>query len=128
MFSKGSKLHSIAHMTCPRCQEGKLFLTSNPYHKMGAMPDHCAHCGLRYQLEPSFFFGAMYVSYALTVATFVAIWIIMELIYDPEVWHIVLAIFGVLLALGPYMFRLSRVIWMNLFIHYAPEKRGAENL
>jgi hypothetical protein len=32
------------------------------------MHDNCSHCGLKYQIEPSFFYGAMYVSYGLNVA------------------------------------------------------------
>jgi hypothetical protein len=33
------------------------------------MHEKCSHCGLIYQIEPSFFYGAMYVSYGLNVAT-----------------------------------------------------------
>jgi hypothetical protein len=40
------------------------------------MHEHCGHCGLRYKMEPNFFFGAMYVSYALAVAICVAVFVI----------------------------------------------------
>lgn len=127
MFKKGTKAYSSLHLKCPRCQEGDLFITRNPYVKMGAMPEHCPHCGLRYQLEPSFFFGAMYVSYALTVGTFIATWIVMEWIYDPSMWELVAVLLAILIPLGPPMFRFSRAVWLNMFVRYAPEKRGAEN-
>ena len=88
------------------------------------MYDHCSHCGLRYMLEPAFFYGAMYVSYAYTVALGVATFVIMTLIYDPGVWEIVGALTAVLILGSPYMLRLSRITWLNLFVKYEPEKRG----
>jgi hypothetical protein len=46
-----------------------MYLDKNPLHlnKILKMHDNC-HCGLKYQIEPSFFYGAMYVSYGLNVA------------------------------------------------------------
>ncbi len=88
------------------------------------MHDTCSNCGLRYEFEPGVFYGAMYVSYGLAVALFVAVYIIMEWIYDPEIMDFIIAL-TILLVLGsPYFFRLSRMVWLNLFIKYAPEKRG----
>ena len=40
------------------------------------MNDYCSSCGLKYKIEPSFFYGAMYVSYGLTVAIGVAAFVI----------------------------------------------------
>jgi hypothetical protein len=40
------------------------------------MKENCSHCGLRYQIEPSFFYGAMYVSYGLNVALGIAAFIV----------------------------------------------------
>lgn len=127
IIPKGSKLYSIVNYKCPRCQEGEVFEDKNPYNlgKLFKMPEHCSHCGLRFQIEPSFFYGAMYVSYGLTVAVFVAVYLIMEMIYDPSVGDIIIAIALSLLVGSPIIFRMARIIWMNIFIKYAPEKRGA---
>ena len=128
IFGKGSKLYSILNFKCPRCHEGDVFKSKNPYHlsKMFEMHDHCSNCGLRFMIEPAFFYGAMYVSYALTVALGVATFVIMELIYDPGVWEIVGALTAVLILGSPLILRLSRITWMNLFIKYEPERRGAK--
>ena len=40
------------------------------------MYENCNRCGLHYQIEPSFFYGAMYGSYGLTVMIGVAAFII----------------------------------------------------
>lgn len=126
IISKGSKLYSIFKFKCPRCQEGEVFRDRNPYHlkNMFKMYSHCSHCGLRYEIEPAFFYGSMYVSYAYTVAIAVATFIIMNWIYDPGIWAIIVALTSVLIIGSPLIFRLSRITWMNIFIKYAPEKRA----
>lgn len=125
-FKKGSKLYSILGMRCPRCHEGHLFVHPNAYKpgEMANMHETCSHCGLRYQIEPSFFYGAMYVSYGFTVAVFVAVYLLMEIFFDPGVWTIIGVLTGVLLALSPWVFRFSRATWLNLFVGYHPERRG----
>lgn len=126
ILPKSSKLYSILTFNCPRCHEGDVFITKNPY-KLGSlfkMHENCPHCGLRYQIEPSFFYGAMYVSYGYSVAFFVATYLIMDMIYEPEVLHVVIALAVILLLFTPIIFRLARITWLNLFVKYRPEKRG----
>lgn len=89
------------------------------------MHENCPHCGLRYQIEPSFFYGAMYVSYAYTVAIFVATYLVMSAIYDPSVLDVVIALAIILVLGAPLIFRISRITWLNIFVKYEPEKRGA---
>jgi uncharacterized protein (DUF983 family) len=70
MLKKGSKVNSILTGTCPRCQNESMYVEKNPYNLSTVlkMNENCGHCGLKYQLEPSFFYGAMYVSYGVNVA------------------------------------------------------------
>lgn len=126
VISKGTKLRSILHMSCPRCQEGEVFKEKNPYKFGGLfeMHENCPHCGLRYEVEPSFFYGAMYVSYGYSVALFVATYLMMNLVYDPSIKDIVIALTVVVVLLAPLVLRLSRITWLNLFVKYDPEKRG----
>lgn len=126
IFSKGTKLYSILNSRCPRCHEGEVFEVKNPY-KLGSlfkMHETCSHCGLRYEVEPSFFYGAMYVSYGYSVALFVATYIVMNFIYDPGITDIIIALAITVIALSPVVLRLSRITWLNLFVKYNPEKRG----
>jgi len=70
MLKKGTKLYSILTGTCPRCHENSMYLKKNPYlvSTLFEMHKTCASCGLKYKMEPSFFYGAMYVSYAVCIA------------------------------------------------------------
>ncbi len=78
MLKKGFKLYSILTGTCPKCQNESMYLDKNLLHlgKILKMNENCSHCGLKYQIEPSFFYGAMYVSYGLNVAVGIATFII----------------------------------------------------
>ena len=70
MFKKGTKLYSITKGKCPKCHEGDFFrfgFTFNP-SKVTKIHDNCSNCNLKYMLEPSFFYGAMYINYGITVA------------------------------------------------------------
>ena len=53
-------------------------LVSHPYNisKFNKVKEHCDHCQLKFKIEPSFFYGSMYVSYGLGVGISIALYII----------------------------------------------------
>lgn len=95
---------------------------------MNTMPKACPNCEADFEREPGFYFGAAYVSYALTVALWVAVlvalntfgalgWIAFTGFLDqPEVF--LLSGIGTLIALLPLVQRLSRSIWIHLFLRF----------
>ncbi|MFD0993309.1 DUF983 domain-containing protein [Tenacibaculum geojense] len=120
MFKKGNKLYSILNYKCPRCHEGAFYkhkLSYNP-KKVAVIEDNCPNCNLKYMMEPSFFFGAMYVNYALAVALFIAIFIIAKVFLGMSILHSFISIVIISLILGPVTLRLSRIIWINIFVSY----------
>ncbi|MEX1190358.1 MAG: DUF983 domain-containing protein [Brumimicrobium sp.] len=124
MFKKGNKLYSIFKGKCPICHEGKVFTHKNVFHpsKFDKMEERCNACGHKYEIETGFFYGAMYVAYALTVAISVATFVLTYLIYnDTPYWVYIINILLVLIVLAPVTFRAGRLIWMNMFSRYNPE-------
>lgn len=117
---KGSKLYSIFTGTCPVCHGGKMYIESNPYkiRKVLKMHEHCSHCNLKFKIEPSFFYGAMYVSYAVGVAIGVAVFIISYFFLNQNEHITFLAIILALVITFPLILRVSRNIWINLFLTY----------
>jgi uncharacterized protein (DUF983 family) len=122
MLKKGSKVNSILTGSCPKCQNENMYMDSNPYHlgKVLKMHENCSHCGLKYQIEPSFFYGAMYVSYAVNVALGVATFIIAKVFIGLDLVQSFAAIIGSLVVLYPLVLRVSRNIYINLFVDYDP--------
>ena len=70
-YKKDSKLYSIVKNCCPKCHKGKFWPTDNPFKnifiKNGGDLGCCKNCSFQFEIEPGFWFGAMYVSYALSV-------------------------------------------------------------
>lgn len=122
-FLKGTKLYSIFTGTCPVCQEESMYKEPNPY-KMGRLFDmyeRCANCGTKYKIEPSFFYGAMYVSYAVGVAFAVAAFIISFFFFGTGPLTSFIVITTTLILFMPVIIRWSRNIWVNFFFTYDPE-------
>ncbi len=123
MLKKGSKLYSILTGTCPKCQNESMYFDKNPLHlnKILKMHENCSHCGLKYQIEPSFFYGAMYVSYGLNVAIGIAAFIISFVIFDSSLEVAFITIVASLVILFPFVLRWSRNVYINMFVSYNPK-------
>ncbi len=122
MLKKGSKLNSILTGSCPKCQNESMYSDKNPLHltKVLKMNENCSHCGLKYQIEPSFFYGAMYVSYGLNVAVGIAAFIVSFVFFGASIEQSFLAIVISLIVLFPFVLRLSRNLYINMFVSYDP--------
>jgi len=115
MISKGSKLHAVFNQKCPSCGEGDMFKHGPVSLRFADMHDNCPKCGFDFIQEPSFYFGAMYVSYAIQVAVFVAVYVILRLTVDPGTWTYVTWMIIASFAILPWNFRWSRVGWLAMF-------------
>ncbi|WP_299435135.1 DUF983 domain-containing protein [uncultured Maribacter sp.] len=120
MLKKGNKLYSILTGTCPKCHEESMYLDKNPFHLGNVLKMHerCSHCNTKYKIEPSFFYGAMYVSYGVGIAFAVAAFIISRFFIQTTLLNSFFIIMGTLVVFMPIIMRLSRNIWINLFIKY----------
>lgn len=109
----------------PRCQRGNMFSYSNPYNlkKFMKMNAECPVCKQSFDLEPGFYYGTSYVSYAfaiaITVASFVTWWILVGIsINDNRVFYWIIVNGVLLILLQPLLMRLSRTIWLAFFVKY----------
>lgn len=125
MFKKGTKLYSILFNKCPKCHEGDFLKEKNmlKLHKVFDMHANCTKCGLKYMLEPSFFYGAMYVNYSLTVGIAIITFAIATLFFNLSLIESFIPIVVVLLLTAPLTIRFSRIIWINLFVKYKPNSK-----
>ncbi len=120
MIGKGTKLYSIFAAKCPSCHEGDFFIDQNAYHfkDMFKMHKRCPKCNQSYEPEPNFYYGAMYISYAYTVAILLMVLLVCQVMLDMELWPTVGVLATILILGGPYLFRLSRITWLNIFVKY----------
>ena len=120
MIGKGNKIYSILFGVCPKCHKESMYVDKNPYHISDVLKinDHCSHCHTRYRMEPSFFYGSMYISYGVGIAFAVVAFIISFVLLDSSLVTAFIAIVATLIAFMPIIMRLSRNIWINLFMSY----------
>ena len=121
---RGTKLNSICTGSCPVCQKVPMYLKKNPYflNQTLAMHETCSHCGMKFKIEPSFFYGAMYVSYGVGVAFAIATFIITYFFLNFSRLQAFIAIVLVLILTLTIILRLSRNIWINFFFKYDKNK------
>lgn len=122
MLKKGYKLYSILTGSCPKCHEESMYVNNNPYKPghLFKMHDRCSSCKTKYKIEPSFFYGAMYVSYGVGIAFAVAAFVIAKLILEADILTTFIAITSTMIVFMPVIIRLSRNIWINIFFKYDP--------
>ena len=121
MSATRSKFHSIFRYKCPHCHEGDFFVDNNPYNlaKAGDVLERCPVCQRKFTPEPGFYYGAMYVSYALTVAVFVTVYVAINVLFpEAATWVTVTAVLTALVVLAPWLYAISKTIWANLFLSY----------
>lgn len=127
---KKTRLYSILFNKCPRCHEGDFFVTNNPYDfkKFDEMNKQCSHCGESFMKEVGFYYGAMYVSYALTIAIGVALYVILDLMLGFSEIVFLISFCITALLLWTWIFRKARLVWINFFVHYNKEEKEAERM
>lgn len=120
MLKKGTKIYSVLRGKCPSCHKGNFFkhsFTMNLF-KVNKIKKTCSCCDLKYMIEPAFYFGALYVSYGITVALCIVTFVISKLMLNVALLTSFITIFVVLILFIPVNLRLSRILWINMFVSY----------
>jgi uncharacterized protein (DUF983 family) len=108
-----SALEGIRRQVCPRCRQGPIFRLPL-WRGFLAMHEKCLVCGLKFEREPGYFLGAMFISYVIMIPPVLlgtlAIWYVSG-------WPFNLVLVGAFFAhlpLVPMVTRLARVLWIYL--------------
>lgn len=81
------------------------------------MNETCPVCKLKFEIEPGFFWGSMYISYAFSVALMLIIGGTILLISHgkADFWTYIIPIISSFILFAPLSYRYSRVIMIHLF-------------
>ncbi|MCW3077848.1 MAG: hypothetical protein JWO32_2457 [Bacteroidetes bacterium] len=115
---KKSRLYSILFNKCPRCHKGNFFVSNNPYDlkRFSKLNDDCPVCNESFRREPGFYFGATYASYGITVFLGLTLFLFMVWFLKIEILIFLVTFLILLIVLMPVIYRLSRLIWINVFV------------
>lgn len=116
---------AIFGMRCPRCRKEGMFMNKSSYNFKHTLHMHreCPECKQVFDMEPGFWWGTAYVSYALAVAfsatTFIAWYTLIGFgLNDNRIFWWIGVNALLLIAIQPWMMRLSRTIYIYFFIGY----------
>lgn len=114
-----SKIAAVVHSKCPRCRTGNMFEGMVYGLKKQKMNEHCPHCNFKFEIEPGYFYAAMYVSYAFSVAQIVTLSLITAYFTESESpWLYLAVLFVAIFAFAPFNLRYSRLV----LLHYLSPK------
>ena len=129
VIKKGTKLYSILNFKCPKCHEGNFFKNKGILNLNNVTQTHenCPSCNLKYMMEPSFFYGAMYVGYGLTVGLSILVFLIGHYLFNLDLLQNFLSIIIVLVLTATINLKISRIIWINIFVAYQGKINSYKN-
>ena len=84
------------------------------WRSMFSINDPCPVCGLRFEREPGYWTGAMVASYALGIPVLALIVIAVWLATGWDVLVALVVADVLFLAVVPFVWRYSRVVWLHL--------------
>ncbi|HVW16316.1 MAG TPA: hypothetical protein VHB54_20960 [Mucilaginibacter sp.] len=122
-----SAFNAALHAKCPKCRKGDMFKKSSlGFFFSQKMNTYCPYCHFQFEMEPGYFYVAMFVSYGMIVAEMVTVAVGTFILSGSESpWLYVCLLIGITIILSPFNFRYSRVIllyWLTPGLHYDPER------
>jgi uncharacterized protein (DUF983 family) len=120
-----TKIQAVINHKCPRCRKGDIFKTSAYSMKYADIFDRCSNCNLRYEVEPGFFYAAMYVSYVFIIAELVTTGVIaFFFLGESYFWLTIGLVITPAILLSRVNFRYSRTILLHFLgpIKYRVDK------
>ena len=117
---------AIREGKCPKCRKGDIFpVPIFSFKKLTEVNQNCPVCGVELVPEPDFYYGAMYISYAFSVALVITVMVILNFLFeDPELMLYIGAVILSNIVLLPLMLRYSKVLYLYGLgkIDYDPTK------
>ncbi len=110
-----NRFKALSKSKCPNCYQGEIYEKKRLFW-FGKINENCKSCGHKFDKEPGFFMGAMYVSYGLVIAECVAVFVLIQFFFeqflDARMVPIMLA---VILVMSGFNYSFSRVLWIYMF-------------
>ena len=125
-MAKRSLTQSLFGMKCPRCREGDLFKTSTiSFQKPFEMLDSCPTCKQRYNPEPGYYYGAMFISYIFWGWFSILFCLTLVFLLNWSVNSAFVLLIIISSVFFVWIFRVSRSIWIHINVKYRPDYKSA---
>ena len=109
-------IKSIYKENCPNCGKSHVFEKNTGVFQIPIMKERCSECTYRFDREPGYFIGAMYLSYGLAIFQGILAFLFYSFAL-PELsveWLIAIVILPMVL-LAKKNFKWSRLLFIHIF-------------
>lgn len=119
MDSTAKKQHFILNVyneKCPKCKKGQVFIKNQNIFSLPVMLNHCSNCNYRFEREPGYFIGAMYLSYALSVFQGGVVFLLCYFLFPTlSITWVVSLILITLILFTKKNYKWSRILYLYIF-------------
>jgi uncharacterized protein (DUF983 family) len=122
-MASGSQMPAALAMLrqmCPRCRSATIFQKSI-FTGFPHMRERCLKCDLKFEREPGYFLGAMYIGYGLALIVIVGFGLLLWLLTSWTLMRISFWAILLFLPLAPTITLFARVLWIYLDQSIDPE-------
>lgn len=109
-----SATEAVIKAKCPKCRKGNLFpVFVMSYRRLSDINQVCPNCQETLVPEPDFYYGAMYISYAFSVALVVTVMVALNVLFErPALSIYLVSVVAANVLLLPLMLRYSKVLYL----------------
>ena len=111
-------IQSIFKYRCPKCRTTKMFTEPLNFKDPLSMHESCKNCGQRFEPEPGFYYGAMFISYIVSAWILLILALIMVFLLGWSLDSVKWIIIGIGLLFFFKTIRLSRSIWIHIVVKF----------
>jgi len=112
--SRAVLISRALRLRCPLCGEGKLFRT---WFKMKPT---CTHCHLKFEREPGYYLGSIYINYGLTAVLMTAGYMLGIVMKWAAPSVLLWSAFAFTIIFPLLMFPFSRALWLAFDLAWDP--------
>lgn len=119
MKGKTNTFHFIGNVykeKCPNCNKGQVFNNKLPFYYIPVMNEFCLECHYKFEREPGYFIGAMYISYGLALSEGGIAYLFMYLLAPQlHVGWVIFTLLMVFIFMAKKNFKWSRLLYIYIF-------------
>ncbi len=78
------------------------------------MHERCAHCHLKFEREPGYFLGSIYINYGITAVIITIGWVVLRFGYDVDPKTLLIGFGTFLVVFQSLFFRYARALWLAM--------------
>jgi uncharacterized protein (DUF983 family) len=93
-------------LLCPNCGGDRLFSS------FVRMNEKCSTCGLKYEREPGYFWGATYISYGWTAGTMTFAYLVLHIFLEYSNAYVLPPLLAYIVLFPIFFHRYARALWL----------------